>query len=220
VLGLVQGFWRFKAQPDGFVNGSEQKAAIHNRIGELQNMPIERGMGKTQKKRRELLTDFSNLMKHNRGFQKQEQNRKGYPEAHRDDTVPEKDFSIRQVNTVLRIRDVYPGSRILIFTHPGSRIPDPKTAIKEGGEKKLVVISFFCSHKFYKIENYFIFGMLKKKIWANFQRIIELFPQIIVTKLSKIWVWHPGSEIRDPEKTYSGSRIPGSKRHRIPDPQH
>jgi hypothetical protein len=27
-------------------------------------------------------------------------------------------------------------------------------------------------------------------------------------------------EIRDPEKTYSGSRIQGSKRHRIPDPQH
>ncbi len=30
----------------------------------------------------------------------------------------------------------------------------------------------------------------------------------------------PGSEIRDPEETYSGSRIQGSKRHRIPDPQH
>ncbi len=28
-----------------------------------------------------------------------------------------------------------------------------------------------------------------------------------------------GSEIRDPEKTYSGSRIQGSKRHRIPDPR-
>jgi hypothetical protein len=28
----------------------------------------------------------------------------------------------------------------------------------------------------------------------------------------------PGSGIRDPEKTYSGSRIQGSKRHRIPDP--
>ena len=27
-----------------------------------------------------------------------------------------------------------------------------------------------------------------------------------------------GSEIRDPEKTYTGSRIQGSKRHRIPDP--
>ncbi len=27
-----------------------------------------------------------------------------------------------------------------------------------------------------------------------------------------------GSGIRDPEKTYPGSRIQGSKRHRIPDP--
>ncbi len=38
--------------------------------------------------------------------------------------------------------------------------------------------------------------MLKKKIWASFQRIIELFTQKFVTKL----------------------RIHGSKRHRIPDP--
>ena len=29
--------------------------------------------------------------------------------------------------SVLRIRDVYPGSRILIFTHPGSRISDPRS---------------------------------------------------------------------------------------------
>jgi hypothetical protein len=36
---------------------------------------------------------------------------------------------------VWRIQDVYPGSRILIFTHPGSWIPDPKTATKERGEK-------------------------------------------------------------------------------------
>ncbi len=38
--------------------------------------------------------------------------------------------------------------------------------------------------------------MLKKKIWANFQRSIDLFTQKIVTKLSKIWVWDPGSRIR------------------------
>jgi hypothetical protein len=38
--------------------------------------------------------------------------------------------------------------------------------------------------------------VLKEKIWANFQRIIELFTQKIVTKLSKIWVWNPGSGIR------------------------
>jgi hypothetical protein len=60
---------------------------------------------------------------------------------------------------VLQIRDVYPGSRILIFTHPGSqipdpgsRIPDPKTAIKERGEKKLVVIPFIVSINFTKLK--------------------------------------------------------------------
>jgi hypothetical protein len=62
--------------------------------------------------------------------------------------------------------DFYP-SRILIFTHPGSRIPDPKTATKEMGEKNQLSY-LFCSHKFNKIINYFIFEMLKKKIWANF----------------------------------------------------
>jgi hypothetical protein len=41
--------------------------------------------------------------------------------------------------------------------------------------------------------------MLKKKIGANFQRNLALFTQKIVTKLSKIWVWDQGSEIRDPE---------------------
>ncbi len=57
---------------------------------------------------------------------------------------------------VLRIRDVYPGFQILIFTHPGSRIsdlgsrisdpgsqvPDPKTATKERGEKNLLSYLF------------------------------------------------------------------------------
>ncbi len=61
-------------------------------------------------------------------------------------------------------------SRILIFTHPGSRISDPgsKNRNKRAGWKK---------------------------IWANFQTIIELFTKKSVTKLSKIWVWDPGSGI-------------------------
>ncbi len=84
--------------------------------------------------------------------------------------------------------------------------------------KKIRCHTFLCSHKFHKIVNYFSFEVLKKKIWAKFQRIIELFTKKIVKKLLKIWSWDPGSEIRDPEKIYSGSRIQGSKRHRIPDP--
>jgi hypothetical protein len=37
---------------------------------------------------------------------------------------------------MFRIRDDYPRSQILVFTHPGFRIQDPKTATKESGEKK------------------------------------------------------------------------------------
>jgi hypothetical protein len=67
-------------------------------------------------------------------------------------------------------------SRILNFTHPGSRIQ--KQQQKRGVKKSH---TFLCSHKFHKIENFFSFEVLKKKIWANFQRIIELFTQKIVT---------------------------------------
>ncbi len=80
-------------------------------------------------------------------------------------------------------------------------------------------------HKFHKITHYFSFDVLKKKIWANFQRIIELFTQKIVNKLSKIFFWDPGSEIRDPGSGKNLFRIPdpGSRGQkgtgsRIPDP--
>ena len=92
------------------------------------------------------------------------------------------------------------------------RIPDPKTDTKERGEKKFIVKPFFCSHKFHKIVNYFGFEVMKKKIWANFQRIIELFTQI-VTKLSKIWLWDPGSGknlIRIPDPGVKKAPDPGS----------
>jgi len=58
--------------------------------------------------------------------------------------------------------------------------------------------------------------VLKKKIWANFQRIIELFPKKIVKKLLKIWSWDAGARVQ--KAPNPGSRIPdlGS---RIPDPK-
>jgi len=70
-------------------------------------------------------------------------------------------------------------SRILIFTHPGSRTSDPRSRIQKQkekrGEEKKFCHTFLCCHKFHKI----------------------------VTKLSKIWVWDPGS---------------GKNLFRIPDP--
>jgi hypothetical protein len=55
--------------------------------------------------------------------------------------------------------------------------------------------------------------MLKKKIWANFQRILELFTKKIVTLLSKIWVWDPGSGknlFRTPDPGIKKAPDPGS----------
>ncbi len=85
-------------------------------------------------------------------------------------TEPEKlcaKFSVADPGCLSRIPDpdFYP-----------SRIPDlgyriPKQHQKRG-VKKIFCHSFFCSHKFHKIDNYFSFEMLKKRIWCNFQRII------------------------------------------------
>jgi hypothetical protein len=52
---------------------------------------------------------------------------------------------------VLRIRDVYPRSRILIFSHSGSRIQ--KQQQKRGVKKnKLVVITFDVARNFTKLQ--------------------------------------------------------------------
>ena len=71
-------------------------------------------------------------------------------------------------------------SRILIFTHPGSRIQKQQ---QKREVKKISCQNFLCSHKFHKIANYFTLELLKKKILANFQKILELIAQNIVTKL-------------------------------------
>ncbi len=61
-------------------------------------------------------------------------------------------------------------------------------------------------------------------MWASFQRIIKIFTKTFVAKLLKIWVWHPGSEIRNPGSEIrdprSGIRDPGSGKNifRKPDP--
>jgi hypothetical protein len=57
--------------------------------------------------------------------------------------------------------------------------------------------------------------MLKKTIWASFQRNIELFTPKFVNKLSKRWVWYLGSGkilfwIPDPGPGVKKAPDPGS----------
>ncbi len=61
----------------------------------------------------------------------------------------------------------------------------------------------------------YIFEVLKKKNWANFQRKIELFIQKIVTKLSKTWVWDPGPRSGIRKNLF---RIPDPGVKKAPDP--
>ncbi len=61
-------------------------------------------------------------------------------------------------------------SRILIFTHPGSWIPDPKIAPKERSEK-ICCLTFFVGANFTKIGKKNIFEMLKKNIGLIFEEL-------------------------------------------------
>jgi hypothetical protein len=74
--------------------------------------------------------------------------------------------------------------------------------MKDRGEKKFVVIPFFWSHNFTKL-NYFIFEMLKKKIWANFRGIIELFTRVADPNWIRI---QSGQWIRNPDPDPRGQK--------------
>jgi hypothetical protein len=96
-----------------------------------------------------------------------------------------------------------------------SDLLDPKTATKERGEKKISCPTFFCSHKYHKIGNFLFLNWCRKKMLANYytKNYRTYYPKNVILSSQSLSLG-----IRDPEKTYSGSRIQGSKRHRIPDP--
>ncbi len=74
-----------------------------------------------------------------------------------------------------------PGSWFLSIPDLGFRIQKRQ---KKRWVKQNLLSNLFSSHKNLKIENHFIFELGKKK--ANLLRIIEVFIQKIVVKLSKI----------------------------------
>jgi hypothetical protein len=94
--------------------------------------------------------------------------------------------------------DFYP-SRI---SDPGSRIPDPKTATKERGEKKFVVITFYVASNFTKLHIILVLCAEEKNL-GQFSKNYRTFYTKIVNKLSKIWIWDPGSR----GQKGTGSRI-------------
>jgi hypothetical protein len=55
-------------------------------------------------------------------------------------------------------------------------------------------------------------------MWANFQRIVEVFTQKIFNVLSNIRVWDPGSGIRDPGSRKYLFQIPDPGVKKAPDP--
>jgi hypothetical protein len=97
-----------------------------------------------------------------------------------------------------------------------SRIPDPKTATKERGEKKFDVIPFYVATNFTKL---YIILVLKKKIWANFQRIIELLPKKLSLSSQKYGFGIPDPGVKKAPDPGSGSAtLPASKNNAVPDP--
>jgi hypothetical protein len=95
-------------------------------------------------------------------------------------------------------------------------IPDPKTATKETGLKKFVVITFLCSHKFHKIANYFSFEVLKKKIFGPIFKKLQNFLPKKLSISSQKYVFG----IRDPGsgENLFGNPDLGVKKAPIPDP--
>jgi hypothetical protein len=53
---------------------------------------------------------------------------------------------------VFRIRDVYPGSLIMIFTHPRSGISDPGSRIQKEQQKRVLKKNCFGATKFTKVK--------------------------------------------------------------------
>ncbi len=92
-----------------------------------------------------------------------------------------------------------PGSWFLPILDPGSRIQKRE---QNRDVKINCCHTFFCSHKFHKIVNYFIFEMPKKKKFGPISKELQNF----VPKKLSLSSQKYGFGIRDPEKTYSGSR--------------
>ncbi len=105
--------------------------------------------------------------------------------------------------------DFYP-SRI-----PDPRIPDPKTATTERGEKNFCCHIFLCSQNFHKIVNFLVLKCWRKKL-GQFSKNYRTFYQKNGQKALKNMVL--GFGIRDPGSGKNLFRIPDPGVKKAPDP--
>jgi hypothetical protein len=92
-------------------------------------------------------------------------------------------------------------SRILIFTHPGSRISDPKTATKEKGEKKYVVIPFLKPQISQNCKLFYFWKSEEKNLGQFSKNYRTFYPEMCHQDLKNMGlgsgIQNPGSEIKD-----------------------
>ncbi len=96
----------------------------------------------------------------------------------------------------------------------GMFIPDPGSRIQKQQQKRGVKKNS---------QNWILFyfwNAEEKEFGQIFKELFKFLPKkcSLCSLIYGFGIRDPGSEIRDPEKTYSGSRSQGSKRHWIPDP--
>jgi hypothetical protein len=106
---------------------------------------------------------------------------------------------------MLRILDVYPGSRVLIFINPGTRIPQQQ----KRSEKNFVVLPLFEATNFTKLITILFLNRYRKKCEPLNKKLTYFSPPKLSLSLknSKLWVGDPGLA-----KACPGSQIHGQKR--------
>ncbi len=104
--------------------------------------------------------------------------------------------------TALRIRHAYPGSRIPLFIHPGSRIQQQH----QKSRGKTFLSYLFCSHKYHKFLKFYCWIGKENFCSRNTRVIGSTCTQKFVIKLSKY-----GFGIRDPRSGIQGQKGTGSR---------
>ncbi len=117
-----------------------------------------------------------------------------------------------------------PGSWFLPIPDPGSRISDPgsKNSNKRQGWKFFFVKPFFVGTNLKKLNIFYFWYAVEKNLAQFSKNYWSFYPKNCHQALKNMGL---GSGIRDPRSRIRkkpipdpGSRIQGSKRHRIPDP--